>query len=58
MTVTGLSTVNLSTLTTWQQVILYFLMMIVSFGMYRGNGCLLTEFLGRYYDRFLDHGAG
>jgi len=30
MTVTGLSTVNLSTLTTWQQVILYFLMCIVS----------------------------
>uniref|UniRef100_A0A8H7XPP1 Potassium transporter n=1 Tax=Psilocybe cubensis TaxID=181762 RepID=A0A8H7XPP1_PSICU len=28
MTVTGLSTVNLSTLTTWQQVILYFLMTI------------------------------
>ncbi|KAF8153943.1 potassium transporter [Crassisporium funariophilum] len=28
MTVTGLSTVNLSTLTVWQQVILYFLMMI------------------------------
>ncbi|CAA7262705.1 unnamed protein product [Cyclocybe aegerita] len=28
MTVTGLSTVNLSTLTTWQQVILYFLMSI------------------------------
>lgn len=31
MTVTGLSTVNLSTLTVWQQVILYLLMMIVSF---------------------------
>lgn len=30
MTVTGLSTINLSTLTPWQQVILYFLMIIVS----------------------------
>lgn len=30
MTVTGLSTINLSTLTVWQQVILYFLMIIVS----------------------------
>ena len=30
MTVTGLSTINLSTLTTWQQFILYFLMTIVS----------------------------
>lgn len=31
MTVTGLSTVNLSTLTVWQQVMVYFLMLIVSF---------------------------
>ena len=31
MTVTGLSTVNLSTLTGWQQVILFLLMIIVSF---------------------------
>lgn len=31
MTVTGLSTVDLSTITPWQQVILYLLMMIVSF---------------------------
>jgi len=31
MTVTGLSTVNLSTLTVSQQIILYFLMIIVSF---------------------------
>ena len=30
MTVTGLSTVNLSTLTAWQQVMLYILMTIVS----------------------------
>ncbi len=30
MTVTGLSTVNLSTLTAWQQVMLFLLMMIVS----------------------------
>jgi hypothetical protein len=29
MTVTGLSTVNLSTITVWQQVILYLLMMMV-----------------------------
>jgi hypothetical protein len=29
MTVTGLSTVNLSTTTVWQQVLLYLLMMVV-----------------------------
>lgn len=30
MTDTGLATVNLSTLTTWQQIILYLLIMLVS----------------------------
>lgn len=37
MTVTGLSTINLSTLTTWQQFILYFLMTIVSSWMDGGQ---------------------
>lgn len=36
MTVTGLSTINLSTLTPWQQAILYFLMAIVSESSFMG----------------------
>jgi hypothetical protein len=42
MTVTGLTTVNLSTLTPWQQVMLYFLMIIVSvfLSKQRGRGLI------------------
>lgn len=47
MTVTGLSTVNLSTLTTWQQFILYFLMIIVSCGTLRPFAVSFTQFCDR-----------
>lgn len=59
MTVTGLSTVNLSTLTTWQQVILYFLMTIVCrLGVCVPGRCGRSdECTGRYNCGFMDHGA-
>ena len=43
MTVTGLATINLSTITPWQQVLLYFLMAIVSKGPINSFGRLQLQ---------------
>lgn len=56
MTVTGLSTVNLSTLTKWQQVILYFLMAIVGLIRHMRMVAELTMNPGRHNDSLVDHG--
>ncbi|KAJ3512053.1 hypothetical protein NLJ89_g3746 [Agrocybe chaxingu] len=53
MTVTGLSTVNLSTLTTWQQVILYFLMSIYSRRFFRTHCEYIVAKRSRHFGKKL-----
>lgn len=58
MTDTGLTTANMSTLTAWQQVLLFMLMAMVSPHLLDSRNCRLICFQGRQYNRFLDHGSG
>ena len=57
MTVTGLTTVNLSTLTVWQQVILYLLMTMVSSSFPHPIHSRLSELVGEHHHRLMDHGT-
>jgi hypothetical protein len=57
MTDTGLATVNVSTLTAWQQVVLYLLLMLVSFCVFLFKvykTSLMTE--GRYHVHLMAYG--